>query len=132
MLLQLYVCTWFSTVCVPGRVRLKNNDSVSCSIIKLEFYWISIWETVVFCGRILFQLQITLWPFGYLHFTKNKAVCSKLERPISNVTRPVFSWSVFIRAVIDHMICYNLNWSKNKLWVHYFIFSCTLDHILKS
>ena len=28
---------------------------------------------------------------------------------------PVFSWSIFIRAVIDHMICYNLNWPKIKL-----------------
>ena len=45
---------------------------------------------------------------------------------------PVFSWSIFIRAVIDHMTCYNLNWPKIKLWVHYFIFSCALDHILKS
>ena len=25
-----------------------------------------------------------------------------------------FSWSIFIRAVIDHMICYNLNWPKIK------------------
>ena len=30
-------------------------------------------------------------------------------------TKPVFSWSIFIRAVIDHMICYNLNWPKIKL-----------------
>ena len=28
---------------------------------------------------------------------------------------PSFSWSIFIRAVIDHMICYNLNWPKIKL-----------------
>jgi hypothetical protein len=27
----------------------------------------------------------------------------------------VFSWSIFIRAVIGHMTCYNLNWSKIKL-----------------
>ena len=47
-------------------------------------------------------------------------------------TVPSFSWSVFLRAVIDHMICYNLNWPKIKLWVHYFVFSCALDHILKS
>ena len=45
---------------------------------------------------------------------------------------PPFSWSIFLRAVIDHMICYNLNWPKIKLWVHYFVFSCALDHILKS
>ena len=38
-----------------------------------------------------------------------------------------------LRAVInDHMTCYNLNWPKIKLWVHYFVFSCALDHILKS
>ena len=36
----------------------------------------------------------------------------------------VFSWSIFIRTVIDHMTCYNLNWSKIKLSVHYFIISC--------
>ena len=47
-------------------------------------------------------------------------------------TMPSFSWSIFLRAVIDHMICYNLNWPKIKLWVHYFVFSCALDHILKS
>ena len=28
---------------------------------------------------------------------------------------PSFSWSIFIRAVIDHMICYNLNWPKIRL-----------------
>ena len=27
---------------------------------------------------------------------------------------PVFGWSIFISAVIDHMICYNLNWPKIK------------------
>ena len=26
----------------------------------------------------------------------------------------VFIWSIFIRAVIDHMTCYNLNWPKIK------------------
>ena len=36
------------------------------------------------------------------------------------ISMPVFSWSIFIRAVICHMICYNLNWPKIKLWVHYF------------
>ena len=43
----------------------------------------------------------------------------------------VFIWSIFIRAVIGHMTCYNLNWPKIKFWVHYFVFSCALDHILK-
>ena len=46
--------------------------------------------------------------------------------------KAVFSWSIFIRAVIDHMICYDLNWPKIKLWVHYFVFSCALDHNLKN
>ena len=27
----------------------------------------------------------------------------------------VFSWSIFIRSVIDHMTCYNLKWTKIKL-----------------
>ena len=26
-----------------------------------------------------------------------------------------FSWSIFIRAIKDHMICYNLNWPKIKV-----------------
>ena len=43
----------------------------------------------------------------------------------------IFSWSIFIRAVIDHMTCYNLNWPKIKLWGHDFVFSCALNHILK-
>ena len=30
------------------------------------------------------------------------------------VLSPVFSWSIFLRTVIDHMICYNLNWPKIK------------------
>ena len=34
--------------------------------------------------------------------------------------------------VKDHMICYDLNWPKIKLWVNYFVCSCALDHILKS
>ena len=51
--------------------------------------------------------------------------------PKEKMLRVVFNWSVFIRAVIDHMICYNLNWPKVKLLVHYFVFSCALDHILK-
>ena len=29
--------------------------------------------------------------------------------------RAFFSYSIFIRAVIDHMICYNSNWSKINL-----------------
>ena len=43
----------------------------------------------------------------------------------------IFIWSIFIRVVIDHMTCYNLKWPKIKFWVHYFVFSCTLDHTLK-
>ena len=42
----------------------------------------------------------------------------------------VFIWSIFVRAVIDHMIFYNSNWPEIKLGVHYFVFSCALDHIL--
>ena len=42
----------------------------------------------------------------------------------ARAVKPSFSWSIFIRAVIDHMICYNLNWPKIKTWVHYFVFSC--------
>jgi hypothetical protein len=34
----------------------------------------------------------------------------------------IFIWSIFIRAVIDHMTCYNLNWPKIEFWVHYFVF----------
>ena len=38
-----------------------------------------------------------------------------------------------LRAVInDHMTCYNLNWPKIKLFVHYLAFSCASGHILKS
>ena len=32
-----------------------------------------------------------------------------------NPTMPPFSWSIFLRAVIGHMICYNFNWPKIKL-----------------
>ena len=28
----------------------------------------------------------------------------------------VFSWSIFIRAVIGHMICYNSNWPKGGVF----------------
>ena len=50
---------------------------------------------------------------------------------VCNGIRAVFIWSIFIRAAIDPMTCYNLNWPKIKFWVHYFVFSCSLDHILK-
>ena len=43
----------------------------------------------------------------------------------------VFIWSIFIRAVINHMTCYDLNWPKIRFSVYYFVFSCALDHILK-
>ena len=46
--------------------------------------------------------------------------------------KAVFSYLIFIRAVIRHMTCYNLKSPKITLWVHYFVFSCALDHILKS
>ena len=42
----------------------------------------------------------------------------------------IFSYKIFLTGVNSHMTCYNLNWSKIKLWVDYFIFSCALDHIL--
>ena len=31
-----------------------------------------------------------------------------------NLSMAVFIWSIFIRAVRDHMTCYNLNWPKIK------------------
>ena len=49
-----------------------------------------------------------------------------------NISWPPFSWSIFIRAVRNHMICYNLNWPKMKIFVHYLAFSCAFCHILKS
>jgi hypothetical protein len=42
------------------------------------------------------------------------------------ISMPVFNWSIFIRAVIDHMTCYNLNWPKIKLSVHYFFYFLVL------
>ena len=43
----------------------------------------------------------------------------------------IFIWSIFIRAIIDHMTSNNLNWPKIMLRMQYFVFSCALDHILK-
>ena len=36
----------------------------------------------------------------------------------------VFIWSIFVRAVIDHMTCYNLNWPKIKLSALFCTFLC--------
>ncbi len=33
----------------------------------------------------------------------------------NNHTLAIFSYSIFLRVVIGHMICYKLNWSKIKL-----------------
>ncbi len=37
-----------------------------------------------------------------------------------------------IMAVINHKTCYNLNWSKIKIFVHYHAFSCALGHTVNS
>ena len=39
----------------------------------------------------------------------------KRNLPEVTIIMVVFIWSMFIRAVIDHMTCYNLNWPKIKL-----------------
>ena len=47
---------------------------------------------------------------------ENKVVQKlKLEKNVFYKKWPPFSWSIFIRAVIDHVICFNLNWPKIKL-----------------
>ena len=72
------------------------------------------------------KLSTTVLIFHSLH-----KMFSSRDYNCSSKVLVVFIWSIFIRAIIDHMTCYNLNWPKIKFWVHYFVFSCALDHILK-
>ena len=53
-----------------------------------------------------FELDLLFWLGGNM-LVINKFSCL--------ASLPLFSWSIFIRAVRDHMICYNLNWPKIKL-----------------
>ena len=122
--LYQYYCHSFHKT---GRNRVEHN--------KPKFLWNRSWITY----QIYVISPVTMTTFYY--YSENhqsslprnsfsKYTCITLIH--HNQIWPPFSWSIFIRAVKDHMICYNLNWSKIKLWVHYFVFSCTLDHILKS
>ena len=47
-------------------------------------------------------------------------------------SKAISAGQYFIMAVINRMNCYNLNWIKIKIFVHYLSFSCALGHILKS
>ena len=48
-------------------------------------------------------------------FQNHKRVkCVPLSCKINKI-KPAFTWSIFVRAVIDHMIFSNLNWPKIKL-----------------
>ena len=69
---------------------------------------------------ISFDLILFLDTTYFLSFLKEakshmKAIQTKPFDFSDKMIRAVFSWSIFISAVIDHMTCYNLNWPKIKL-----------------
>ena len=85
------------------------------------FLRISWWKTMI---------QICIEPhfkaFCMMNLQYEIRICQK-KYNIGTMTM-----SIFIRAVIDHMTSYNLNWPKINLWEQYFVFSCALDHILEN
>ena len=118
-------CIKFAT----GLNIIIRHSSKSIIVIKLSFcqndppMGESFWQNNSLVTHILFELCLLcmMWPKQFWSVQNG-----------FGLTKPPFSWSIFIRTVVDHMICYNLNWPKIKLWVHYFVSSCALDHILKS
>ena len=69
-----------------------------CQFVFSAMQLKSLWSQSFLLHYIIYKLKIQ-WKIDL------KFIC----------TMPPFSWSIFIRAVIDHMICYNLNWPKIKL-----------------
>ena len=61
----------------------------------------------------LYAIEISMNLFDAVKSIQHYTLSSNLF--CGTDVRPIFSWSIFIRAVIDHMICYNLNWPKIKL-----------------
>ena len=117
-LFQIYVLAVLLSI--PKWITSQNIDDISSkkwTNFFLKFEQNNLGQTKSF------ELDLLFWLGGNM-LVINKFSCL--------ASLPLFSWSIFIRAVRDHMICYNLNWPKIKLWVHYFVFSCALDHILKS
>ena len=124
-------------------LKLTTNSKT----INPEFFNHSYFLQIYIIHAILVKLVrigqkiVKFWTrhFGigcYIETVKKDSILSPIQMP-TYIRRmqsnwAVFSWSIFIRAVIGHMTCYNFNWPKIKLWVHYFVFSCALDHILKS
>ena len=52
-----------------------------------------------------------------LHFTQIKNLKLWMRQDIFqfvSANKVIFIWSIIIRAVIDHMTCYNFNWHKIK------------------
>ena len=59
---------------------------------------VSIWDILLF-------RKPSLWGcYNPRHVTKQDVLLL--------ATMAIFSWSIFVRAVIRHMTCYNLNWPK--------------------
>ena len=113
---------------------LQNLDAV---ILNNFFDWKLHWHVS--------SLLQTPWPLHVINLLF-KPLSLKLDNKAKQCNKYLYSKffaisdtngrfqlvDIYKGCVIDHMTCYNLSWPKIKLWVHYFVFSCTLDCILKS
>ena len=87
----------------------KNLDSSTIS--HPNFYDKCVFTTLLenFNGFQIFVRNVNTSKYrnGSSSFYKDLWTCK--------VIRAIFIWSIFKRAVIDHMTCYNLSWPKIKL-----------------
>ena len=118
---------------------LWNCCLISFAVWGQFIRWIQFYTEIMFNILILetncpYIINKSLCVFGQIFGWIGRKGRLKISNScnVNLQTMPSFSWSIFIRTVIDHMICYNLKWPKIKLWVQYFVFSCGLQHILKS
>ena len=86
----------------------KNLDSSTIS--HPNFYDKCVFTTLLenFNGFQIFVRNVNTSKYrnGSSSFYKDLWTCK--------VIRAIFIWSIFKRAVIDHMTCYNLSWPKIK------------------
>ena len=112
----------------------RRNHLLQKSAVKVRWSDIAVCCSLFLADVSVFfpQADQSLLPNSVHRVIANLLDSSKMQNLIAfRVNMAIFIWSIFIRAVIDHMTCYNLNWPKINLWAHYFVFSCALDHILK-
>ena len=110
----------------------KMQDQVEIITNHMLQFWTKIPKYVCWQINPRSYGNVSYLPKSYFMIFKCKYVCKSSCNNFFWFNISACCSSLTLRAVIDHMTCYNLNWLKIKLWVHYFVFSCALGHILKS